>query len=549
MIFHMCLGYIRAAAKQKYYIMYEVVEFDPLLDSSNMNREDWIKIAKCIEESYHDFDGFVVLHGTDTMAYTASALSFMCEHLGKPIILTGAQIPIYEVRSDGRDNFVSSLIIAGGYNIPEVMLCFNEKVFRGNRCIKSDSSSFTAFTSPNMPPLVTLEIDIHVDWPAMFRSGDTERFCVHTNMCCNVGILRLFPGITSQTVKAFLQPPMQGVVLQTYGSGNAPSNRSDIMDLIGEASRWGVLIINITQCSRGNVNAAYATGVVLQDAGVIPGGDMTPEAALCKLSYVLGKDGWTMDMRKKMLERNLRGEMTTQISDTTSIMDHDLIEGVARTLCLSTRGEVQKVKDALYPNLLCAAAKAGDIPAIEKLLSSGADISSVNQDGRTALHVACSLGNAAVVGFLLRNGASVHVRDNRGDNALVDAVLAKSKPIINILVQTGAQLPWTSIRIAVNLCCAVAMNDLDTIRAWHAAGVDMNSCDYDNRTALHIAVTCDRKDIVRYLLNCGAHCNLQDIFGLTPLTVAQKLNNADLVKMMCPNGPAPTLTDDNDEEK
>ncbi|XP_076442595.1 L-asparaginase-like isoform X2 [Babylonia areolata] len=533
------LDEIRVAAKQKYYIMYEVVEFDPLLDSSNMNREDWIKIARCIESSYEEFDGFVVLHGTDTMAYTASALSFMCEHQGKPIILTGAQIPIYEVRSDGRDNFISSLIIAGGYNIPEVMLCFNEKVFRGNRTIKYDSSSFTAFTSPNMPPLVSMDIDIHVDWPAVFRCGDTEKFCVHTNLCSNVGILRLFPGITTDTVKAFLQPPMQGVVLQTYGSGNAPSNRADLMTLIHEATKWGVLIVNITQCSRGNVSAAYATGVALENAGVIPGGDMTPEAALCKLSYVLGKAGWTMEMRKKMLARNIRGEMTVHVHDTSSIMDHDLIEGVARTLSLSTRAEVGSLKDALYPNLLCAAAKAKDIPAIEKLLSSGADVSAVNQDGRTALHVACSLGNLNIVSFLLGKGASVHLKDNRGDNPLIDAVLSKTIPVINILVQTGARLPWKSIRIAVSLCCAAATDDLETIRAWHAAGADMNSADYDSRTALHIAVTCNRKEIVKYLLASGAICLAQDIFGMSPLSVAQKLGHTDLVKIMCPHGPAP----------
>ncbi|KAK7103427.1 L-asparaginase-like isoform X2 [Littorina saxatilis] len=520
-------------------IVYKIHEYSPLLDSSNMTREDWIKIAKCIEADYKNYDGFVVLHGTDTMAYTASALSFMCENLGKPIILTGSQIPIYEVRSDGRDNFLSSLIIAGTYNIPEVLLCFNEKVFRGNRSVKMDSSSFTAFDSPNMPPLVTLEINIHVDWPSVFRSGETEKFHVHTNLCQNVGILRLFPGITSQTVRAFLQPPTQGVVLQTYGAGNAPSNREDIIDLFTEATKWGVLILNITQCSRGYVDPAYATGVALQKAGVIPGCDMTPEAALCKLSYILGKEGWTRDIQTKQLGRNLRGELTVTVKEEISLMDNDLIEGVARVLSLSTGEEVHRLRNALFPSLFCAAAKAGDVAALEKLANSGADVSSPNQDGRTALHVACSMGNLNIVQFLLLHGASVHEKDHRGDTPLIDAVFSKSLPVINLLVQTGAILPWTSIRIGITLCGAVAVDDLDTIKAWHTAGADLNSCDYDYRTPLHIAVSSDRKDIVKYLTRGGARCNLQDVFGLTPLGIAQQLGHTEVIQMMSPGGALP----------
>ncbi|XP_076442524.1 L-asparaginase-like isoform X2 [Babylonia areolata] len=297
------------AAKQKPpYIKYKVEQFEDLLDSSNMDHTNWCDIARRIETNYDKFIGFVVLQGTDTMAYTASALSFMCENLGKPVVLTGAQVSIYETRSDGQNNLINSLIIAGSYGIPEVMLCFHGKVFRGNRTIKYDSSSFDAFISPNMPPLVSMDIDIHVDWPAVLQSGK-KKFCVHTNLSSKVGILHLFPGIEKDTVKDFLLS-MKGVVLLTFGSGNAPSNRADLMTLIREATTSDVLIVNITQCSRGNVSAAYATGVALKDAGVIPGGDMTLEAALCKLSYLLGNDDLSSTERKEMLTRAICGEMT-----------------------------------------------------------------------------------------------------------------------------------------------------------------------------------------------------------------------------------------------
>ncbi|GFR72428.1 glutamyl-tRNA(Gln) amidotransferase subunit D, partial [Elysia marginata] len=242
-------------------VAYKIIEFDPLLDSSNMAISDWIKIAECIKKHYDEYDGFVVLHGTDTMAYTASALSFMLENLGKPVILTGSQIPIYETRSDGRNNFLDSLIIAGTYSIPEVMVCFFEKVYRGNRCIKGDADGFSAFTSPNMPPLVQLQVKIKVDYSSIFTQSTEEKFTISTNMCPNVGLLRLFPGITTQTVRAFLQPPVQGVVLQTYGAGNAPNNRPDLLSLFKDAYNWGVIIVNISQCTKGNVGAAYATGV------------------------------------------------------------------------------------------------------------------------------------------------------------------------------------------------------------------------------------------------------------------------------------------------
>ncbi|XP_071079598.1 L-asparaginase-like isoform X2 [Haliotis cracherodii] len=518
--------------KEEFRVLFTVEEFEPLLDSSNMNMQDWATIASRIQDNYDQFDGFVVLHGTDTMAYTASALSFMCEHLGKPIILTGSQIPIYEVRSDGRDNFLSSLIIAGNYCIPEVLVCFNEKVFRGNRTIKNDATSFSAFKSPNMAPIVTLEIDISVDWAGVFRSGTTEKFRVATNFCPNVGLLRIFPGITAQTVRAFMQPPMQGVVLQTYGAGNAPDNRQDLLQLFREATNWGIIIINITQCTHGRVSTSYATGKALRETGVIPGGDMTPEAALAKLGYILGKDSWSLDKKRKMMSRNLRGEMTTSIQEEISIMDHELIESVARTLSLSSKDEIVKLRDALYPNLMCAAACTGDVQALEKLRQTGGNISAANQDGRTALHVACRGGHFSTVQYLLHHGASVHIKDYHGDTPLIDAISGKHMAIIKLLVQTGAVIPLKPEKMAVELCSAASQNDVDTIRAWHEAGADLNVCDYNYRAALHVAVCTYNTDVVQYLLDNGANTDIQDIFGNTPMSHAEKLCYHDILKMM-----------------
>ncbi|KAG0210617.1 hypothetical protein BGX28_009142 [Mortierella sp. GBA30] len=290
-------------------IRYSILEYDPLLDSCNMTMTDWVRIATDIEANYELYDAFIVLHGTDTMAYTASALSFMLEDLGKTVIITGSQVPITEIRNDAIDNLLGALTIAGHFVIPEVSLYFGNKLFRGNRSSKMDAIDFNAFDSPNLPPLVKVGINIDVDWSEVVRPTSLSRFRAHKSMNPNVASLRLFPGITDTTIRTFLAPPIQGVVLETYGAGNAPSTRADLIAALKEACDRGVIIVNCTQCKRGLVTDVYQTGKVLYNAGVIPGNDMTPECALTKLSYLLGHN-LPIPKVREMMTKNLRGELT-----------------------------------------------------------------------------------------------------------------------------------------------------------------------------------------------------------------------------------------------
>lgn len=299
---------------------YEIAEMDPLLDSAEMGPDDWVRIARAIARRHDEFDGFVVLHGTDTMAYTASALAFMLEGLSKTVLLTGSQLPLCRPRNDAQDNLVSSLMLAAEFRIPEVGLCFGSKVFRGCRAVKVNCDGFHAFDSPNLPPLADIGVQVRINrdlirWPS--DPSLPPRLELHERLDPSVGVLWLFPGITGAIVRNFLQPPLKGAVLRAYGVGNGPVNHREFTDALREASDRGVVIVDCTQCLIGSVVIGdYATGTGMERAGAISGHDMTPEAALTKLMYLFGR-GYEPEEVKTLTQRNLRGELTEPKGEST----------------------------------------------------------------------------------------------------------------------------------------------------------------------------------------------------------------------------------------
>lgn len=289
---------------------YTIHEYDPLLDSSNMMPADWLRIADDIAVNYDSYDAFIVLHGTDTMAYTSSALSFMLHGLRKPVVLTGSQIPLCEVRNDARANLITTLLIAANCAIPEVSLYFGNKLLRGCRAVKVSADAFDAFASPNFPPLGEVGIDIEIDWARVRAPMETIEFAVHPLQEPIVGALRLFPGISAQLVRNVLQPPLQALVLEAFGVGNAPDRNQELLDAIAEATSRGVVIVDTTQCLEGTVDLGdYATGSALARVGVISGRDMTAEAALTKLFYLFSR-GLPVEEVRRLMQVDLRGEMS-----------------------------------------------------------------------------------------------------------------------------------------------------------------------------------------------------------------------------------------------
>ncbi len=289
---------------------YDIHEYAPLLDSSNMRPADWVRIGRDIVAHYDEYDGFVVLHGTDTMAYTASALPFFIRGLAKPVILTGSQIPLSEVRNDARNSLVTSMLIASSAAVPEVCLYFGNKLLRGCRTTKVHADGLDAFDSPNYPPLGLVGVDIEIDVTHV-RTAETGPIRLAEPVAeATVGAFRLFPGLSPEFLANVLQPPLQGLVLQAYGVGNGPDRDEALLRVIREASDRGVVIVACTQCLRGAVHLGeYATGAALARAGVISGHDLTTEAALCKL-YYLFSTGCAPDKVRRLMGENLCGEMT-----------------------------------------------------------------------------------------------------------------------------------------------------------------------------------------------------------------------------------------------
>ncbi|GAP82663.2 putative L-asparaginase [Rosellinia necatrix] len=456
------------------HIRYAAIEFTPLLDSSSISSEGWTSIASAIRANYHLFDGFVVLHGTDSLAYSASALSFMLSDLGKPVVLTGSQASIFALQSDAVDNLLGSLIVAGTFVIPEVCLFFHHKLYRGNRCTKVSASAFEAFASPNCDPLARVtSLGVDVNWGLVLRPTRIARFDVTPHLdTSHVAALRIFPGIQPEMVDGVLRVPhLRGLVLETFGMGNAPAGvDGSLTRVIRSAVARGVVVVNVSQCTSGFVSPLYAPGFALGEAGVVFGHDLTSEAALTKLSYLLALPDLDAAEVGRRMSRPLRGEMTALASPSFT-HPHGFDESGFSS---SVAGASGSGSGTMSPRPLSRgetafaelgyAIQAGDLRAVAELLDADALHSGsagigllqrADYAGNTAVHLAAVGPEAAVLRELLVRGASVHARNRANNTPLFLAEKMGNAGCVDLLTDAGAAL-WVEEEGAVAIAATAA---------------------------------------------------------------------------------------------
>ncbi|EFR01362.1 lysophospholipase [Nannizzia gypsea CBS 118893] len=435
-------------------VRYAVYEFDELLDSSSIDAKGWAQIARAIAWNYKLFDAFVVLHGTDSLAYTCSALSFMLQNLGKPVILTGSQTPMLQLQNDAADNLLGALVVAGHFMVPEVCLYFDGRLFRGNRTTKVAASDFAAFASPNAPPLATTSsMKTDVAWHLVRKPTSIEHFRIRTNLdTTHVACLRIFPGIQPEMVDSVLKlEGLRGLVLETFGAGNAPSGQDNRMTkVLADAIKRGIVIVNVTQCLSGSVSPVYATGMTLSRAGVVAGGDMTTEAALTKLAYLLAMHDATPESVARDMSLDLRGELSDHHHPLFRHPDGALPDRVKSLTALGY------------------AISHGDLAQVTDIMRGGQEwlLNDHDYSGNTPLHLAATSPEISILRYFLLHGSSVHLRNNTGKTPLFLAANAGLVDHVELLRRSGAHLHADELAVA----------ELHARRRpdiWAMAGVDL----------------------------------------------------------------------------
>lgn len=402
-----------------------------------MNSRHYNVIAESIEENYSKYDSFIIIYGTDTMAYTASQLSFMLENLNKTVVITGSQIPIAEWRNDAESNLIGALSVAE-HKIPEVTIFFNGVLLRGNRSCKDSSTLLHAFVSPNYPVLAKYDVFLNFRTDLIIKpKRNTEKFSVFKMLERRIALIYIHPLITSSIfLSAFKKA--KAIVLQTYGMGNFPLSRVDLVEIIEDAVlKYNKTVVIVSQCRKGFVRSEYASSVVLKKFGVILAEDMTIECVIAKLSYVIGKGFRGKDIKAQML-RNMRGELSID-ADVAGpdgmTRANKVIESMGSSLEETTPEELNSMVKLIQPIVAQNAAFDGNVTKLSNLLEEGYDVNKLCQNGKAPLHIAVMRNDVNMVEFLLeKETINTDIIDNEGNSALYYACFNGNNKITSMLV-------------------------------------------------------------------------------------------------------------------
>lgn len=506
----------------KHRLRWHLHEYEQLIDSSELNSRHFTVIAETVEENYEKYDSFIIIYGTDTMAYMASQLSFMFENLSKTVVITGAQIPISEWRNDSESNLIGAFTVAE-YRIPEVSLFFNGSLFRGNRSCKESSTTLRAFGSPNYPELAKFDVFLNYRKDLILKAPSAfDKFNVFKLLERRIAIIYVHP-LTTQSIFLSAFKKAKAIILQTYGMGNFPLSRVDLVEVIEDALlKYNKSVVIVSQCRTGFVRSSYASCCYFKKMGAILAEDMTIEAVIAKLSYVLGKGYKGADV-KKMMMTNLRGEISVDgditgesLWDTGKILS---LIGKSKD-SEATPEDLNKVASLLQPVVIHSAAREWNINRLKELIEEGVDINAVDRNGFTALHIAVNNNDTKLVDFLINlKNVNLNLADSNGNSPLYYACLNGNETIAGMLFFKDALLETDLGKFADVLWNKAKIDDLTSIKLFHKAGANLESKNYDGRTVAHIAAADGHENILTFLArNTNFNFDLKDRHEFTPLT-------------------------------
>ncbi|KAJ5083303.1 Asparaginase/glutaminase [Penicillium angulare] len=436
-------------------VKYVVFEFDNLVDSCSAGAREWTNIAEIVFYNHDLFDGFVVLHGTDTLAYTSSALSFMLKGLRKPVILTGAQAPMRELQSDAIHNLLGSLVIASHFKIAEVCLYFNNQLLRGNRATKTSASDFAAFESPNFPPLAIISSSkTEVSWNLICEPNETQSLTLQKLLDTKqVATLRVFPGISPEMINAVLKlKGLRGLVLETFGPGSAPLGPDlAIIKALARAAADGIVIVSVSQCLRGSVNPIYDSVATLSKAGIVAGIDMTTEATFTKLTYLLALPNATTQSVADDMTKSLRGELRETWKPVfkhpnVGVLENDIVfSDLCHAISIGDVGRVQEILNFQGRSYLSHSDYMGNTPLVSSPKSQQLLLL---QMLKLVQHVAAISPSITILRLLLLNGALVNALNRTSNTPLFLAARAGQEQHISFLMQYGACISADEQRVA-----------------------------------------------------------------------------------------------------
>ncbi|EGR27326.1 hypothetical protein IMG5_197940 [Ichthyophthirius multifiliis] len=516
-------------------IYYKILQMQRKFEKTFFDKKLIEKLINILEENYLKYDAFIIIHDTNSMTYTGNFISFAFENLRKPIILTGSQVPLNIMRNDQFNNLLGALTIAGHFFIPEVLIYFNNKLFRANRCTKVDSQGLDSYSSPNYCPIAQLKIHIEVNWNAILKIEGDDELVVYKNITKqNIECLQLTPLFDNKMLKRIIDlNQAKGIIIEGYGPGNIPIHDQEFLDIIEQAYEKNIIILIIFQ----SFSSYYSihNSDIYDKYKLFYGGDMTFEASLAKLAYLLTKQ-YNKDIIKAQFQKSLRGEISVNKNELKfEINNANLISSITENINNYNNPQFKTIKSIILPGIACYMAQYGLMYHLYQMKQQNINFRFYDYYKRTALHISAREQKEEVVKFLIKENIDINMQDEAGYSALYEAILTKNKRIVNFLVQNKGEIKADKNQLTNVLFESVINDDLEMIKLFFHSGLkNLNIyTNVDNRNIAHIAACENKWEIIKFL-KYVVHFDFsqKDVFNRTPLDDAIYFQNTNIINQL-----------------